>query len=68
MAPIADLYECFAVVAIFYYMITIISPDENNRESFFQQLELNDQDANLPGGGLEWFSVCLPLPPSKYLV
>jgi len=53
---VADLYECFALVGIFYYIITAVTPDESKRLLFFQELENKDKNGNvIPGGSLAWF-------------
>jgi hypothetical protein len=58
LIPCADLYECFALVGIFYYIINAVTPDESKRLLFFQGLENKDKDGSvIPGGSLEWLYV-----------
>lgn len=56
LVPVADLYECFGLVAIFYFMINVVAPNED-RDSFFDQLELRSAGETTPGGSLAWFQV-----------
>jgi hypothetical protein len=60
LIPVADFYECFALVAIFYYIISVVTPneDDDQRLAFFSQLENRAKDGSvIPGGSLQWFSV-----------
>jgi hypothetical protein len=58
LAPCADLYECFALVAFFYYMVQVVAPDDEKRLSFFSQLEVRGKDGQaVAGGSLGWFYV-----------
>ncbi len=69
LIPIADFYECFALVAIFYYIITVVTPieDSNQRLEFFYKLENKAKDGSvIPGGSLQWFSVRMTQSPKSY--
>jgi hypothetical protein len=69
LIPIADFYECFALVAIFYYIISVVTPNEDNNQrlEFFDQLENKAKDGSvIPGGSLKWFSVRMPQSPKSY--
>ena len=59
VAPLGDLYEVFALVAMYLYMIALVSPDESRRDSFFGSLENLDHGHVVPGGSLAWFQVRL---------
>ena len=59
LTPIAELYECFALVSIFYLFVLYVSPNEDNRESFFDQLQAFEKKTKDPigGGSLRWFQI-----------
>jgi hypothetical protein len=57
LVPCGDLYECFALVALFYYIISVVAPDAGSRNAFFDQLELHEHGETVPGGSLKWFQV-----------
>ena len=58
--PFPELYECFALVAVFYLMVLYVSPDEGNRETFFHHLQRIGRYSQQPKhgrGSLRWFQV-----------
>lgn len=60
LTPFPELYECFALVAIFYLMVLYVSPDEDYRETFFhhlQRLGRYKQQPKHSRGSLRWFQV-----------
>lgn len=58
LVPVAHLYECFALVAFFYYMIMVAAPDPDSRVEFFHNLERRGRGGKvIPGGSLKWFAV-----------
>jgi hypothetical protein len=55
---IADFYETFALIGFFYYIVSIVTPDESTRLEFFQQLDSKEERGNMKSGGdLNWFYV-----------
>ena len=68
LLPFPELYECFALVAMFYLLVLYVSPHDSSREHHFQNL----QRLHKFGGGkrrgtpkhdrgsLRWFRVCPP--------
>lgn len=60
LLPFPELYECFALVAMFYLMVLYVSPDEENRKAYFhhlQRLGRYSQKAKHDRGSLRWFQV-----------
>ena len=60
LKPFSELYECFALVAIFYLMVLYVSPDEDYRETFFHHLQRLGRYSQQPKhrrGSLRWFQV-----------
>ena len=59
LVPIPQIYEAFAIVALFYLYVTYTSPDETNRERFFDGLERRTRwgRAKHGKGSLGWFHV-----------
>lgn len=60
LTPFSELYECFALVAVFYLMVLYVSPDEDDREMFFQRIQRLGHYSQQPkhnGGSLRWFQV-----------
>ena len=60
LTPFAELYECFALVAVFYLMVLYVSPDEGERETFFHHLQRLGRYSQQPKhnrGSLQWFQV-----------
>lgn len=60
LLPVPELYECFALVALFYLFITYVSPDEHMREVFFRQLPRMNRKQTAQKhdrGSLRWFYV-----------
>jgi hypothetical protein len=57
LAPLGDLYEVFALVAMFYYMVAVVSPDPARRDSFFDQMENVVGGRIVAGGSLAWYQV-----------
>ncbi|KAH8886235.1 hypothetical protein GQ53DRAFT_828235 [Thozetella sp. PMI_491] len=57
LIPLADLYECFALVSFFYYMIVLVTPDEEYRLMFFHNLEKKGSKGRIiSGGSLKWLA------------
>jgi hypothetical protein len=58
LVPVADLYEAFALLAFFFFMIITVTPDEDQRLAFFAKLERKTRRGKvIPGGSLGWYSV-----------
>ncbi|KAI9694865.1 MAG: hypothetical protein M1822_000481 [Bathelium mastoideum] len=60
----SDYYEIFALVAAFYLCLVYVAPEENQRETFFQELDRVDprKKSKLHDrGSIRWFYVS-PLP------
>ena len=60
LTPFAELYECFALVAVFYLMVLYVSPDEGKRETFFHHLQRLGRFSQQPKhnrGSLQWFQI-----------
>jgi hypothetical protein len=57
--PIPQLYEAFAIPALFLLSVAYVAPGEATRDSFFNELELRRRSGNTqPGkGSLQWFRV-----------
>ncbi|EMC99053.1 hypothetical protein BAUCODRAFT_146038 [Baudoinia panamericana UAMH 10762] len=73
IAPISEVYEGFAVAALFLLMLEYACPDGTDREAYFNKLPNQDKKGNtLPGGSLQWFqrtwSSVLQYPLSKFLL
>jgi Organic solute transporter Ostalpha len=61
VVAVADFYEIYALVGFFYYLISVVAPDETTRLEFFQQLDAQEKDGSTqPGGGLRWLYVRSP--------
>ena len=64
LLPFPELYECFALVAMFYLLVLYVSPHDSNREDHFQNLRRLHQFGSKRGtpkhdkGSLRWFKVC----------
>jgi hypothetical protein len=56
VVAIADFYEIYALVGFFYYLISVVAPDENTRLEFFQQLDVTQKDGSRQPG-LQWLYV-----------
>jgi hypothetical protein len=52
LQPVPQIYEAFAFIAFFYLYVNYTSPDETNRERFFDGLERRTR-----WGSLRWFHV-----------
>ena len=70
-----QLYECFALVAMFYLLVLFVTPDEGNRETYFhhlQRLTRHTQKPKHERGSLRWFQVTWVLVfqilPSKLII
>jgi hypothetical protein len=50
VVAIADFYEIYALVGFFYYLISVVAPDESTRLEFFQQLEITNKDGTSTPG------------------
>jgi hypothetical protein len=62
--PIPLFYEPFAIVALFYFFVTTVTPTANLREQFYSELERQHfgRSKGRPkhgGGSLAWFHVCV---------
>ncbi|KAF2238186.1 hypothetical protein EV356DRAFT_508855 [Viridothelium virens] len=60
LEPIADYYEIFALVALFYLCLNYATPEEGQREAFFRELERIDARKKTKlhnQGSLRWFYV-----------
>ncbi|MCJ1339462.1 hypothetical protein MMC09_004752 [Bachmanniomyces sp. S44760] len=59
LEPIPQLYEAFALVALYYYLVALVTPYEERREEFFAGLErkkkYDDPMSKHSGGSLKWF-------------
>ncbi|KAM0803806.1 organic solute transporter Ostalpha-domain-containing protein [Usnea florida] len=58
LEPFPELYECFALVAMFYLLVLYVAPHESHREDFFLNLERYGVFKNKPKhdrGSLRWF-------------
>jgi len=54
LAPVANLYEAFALASLFLLYVQYISPDATTRDQFFRLLEYKGKQAN-DTGSLRWF-------------
>ena len=64
LEPIPEIYETFALVAMFYLLVVYVAPEVENRESFFQHLQRLGRYSRKPKhnrGSLRWFQVRLDL-------
>jgi hypothetical protein len=59
VVAIADFYEIYALVGFFYYLISVVAPDESTRLEFFQQLGVIEKDGSRQPG-LKWLYVRSP--------
>ena len=62
LEPFPELYECFALVAMFYLLVLYVAPHETHREDFFMHLQRFGVVKNKPKhdrGSLRWFNVSL---------
>ena len=53
-----ELYECFALVAMFYLLVLYVAPNEGTRETFFHHLQRLGRYSHQPvhnRGSLQWF-------------
>jgi hypothetical protein len=58
LAPGLDLAEALPMASFFLLITTFVVPNENNRASFFAQLELIDKHGNSTGeSSLKWYRV-----------
>lgn len=58
LAPLANLYEAYALASLFLLFVHYVAPDSSNRAAFFQSLELKTKKgAIVTGGSLRWFWV-----------
>jgi hypothetical protein len=69
--PVPLFYEPFAIVALFYFFVTIITPTADLREQFYSDLERQHfgRSKGRPkhgGGSLAWFHVSCFAPFSWY--
>ncbi|KAG0652534.1 Transmembrane [Hyphodiscus hymeniophilus] len=56
IAPALDVGEAFPMAAAFLLMSAYLVPEEGNRESFFNQLEMIDKKGNSTGSGSwKWY-------------
>lgn len=61
ITPIGDLYEVFALVAIFYYMNLVIMPDDTRRHNI-RSGDLSYLIEVLPNVSLQTYAVSISLP------
>ena len=62
LEPFPELYECFALVAMFYLLVIYVAPHEAHRDHFFMNLQRFGVLKNKPKhdrGSLRWFKVSL---------
>lgn len=60
LMPIAQLYEGYAVTALFLLYVNMVAPDTSTRASFFNQLErklFNGKPRKNGKGSLRWFRI-----------
>ena len=65
LEPFPELYECFALVAMFYLLVLYVAPHETRWDDYFMNLERYGVLKNKPKhdrGSLRWFKVRLNLP------
>ncbi|KAM0800896.1 organic solute transporter Ostalpha-domain-containing protein [Usnea florida] len=58
LLPFPELYECFALVAMFYLLVVYVTPHDATRESHFQHLQRLHYWGKKPKhdrGSLRWF-------------
>lgn len=63
LEPIPEIYETFALIAMFYLLVVYVAPDVDDRESFFQHLQRIGRYSKKPKhnrGSLRWFQVSAP--------
>ncbi len=57
-----DVAEAFPMAAFFMLITTFVVPDEDNRGTFFTQMELVGRKGNVTGpSSLQWYRVFKPL-------
>ena len=60
LEPFPELYECFALVAMFYLLVLYVAPHETRWDDYFMNLERYGVLKNKPKhdrGSLRWFKV-----------
>ena len=63
LTPFPELYECFALVAMFYLIVVYVSPNDDSREEQFRQMQRVYAHGKKKGqpkhdrGSLRWFRV-----------
>lgn len=60
LEPFPELYECFALVAMFYLLVLYVAPHEAHRDHFFMNLQRFGVLKNKPKhdrGSLRWFKM-----------
>lgn len=62
LEPFPELYECFALVAMFYLLVLYVAPHESHWDHFFMNLQRFGVVKNKPklkhdGGSLRWFKM-----------
>lgn len=60
LEPFPQLYECFALVAMFYLLVLYVAPHESHRDEFFVNLQRHGVLKNKPKhdrGSLRWFKM-----------
>src|ERR1700748_3722826 len=57
LTPVGDFYECFALVAIFYYMNLVVMPSAPRRSMSFYGGDFSALQQAVPGGDLPKYSV-----------
>ncbi|KAI9713527.1 MAG: hypothetical protein M1820_000909 [Bogoriella megaspora] len=56
LTPIANIYESFALTALFLLFVNYVAPDPVTRDAFFNNLPMKDRKGNETGlGSLGWF-------------
>lgn len=70
LLPFPELYETFALVAMFYLIVVFVTPDDESREHYFHDLQRLHAHGSKKGttkhnrGSLRWFRVSQRLNPS----
>jgi Organic solute transporter Ostalpha len=57
LTPVGDFYECFALVALFYYMNLVVMPSAPRRSMSFYGGDYSALQQVVPGGDLAKYSV-----------
>lgn len=66
MQPLTALYEAFALASLFLLLIEYVAPNENTRDSFFENLEQHKPKSQwiptkgytvVPGGSGKWYKI-----------